>query len=254
MSRKQMLMEQQAKAAYAAQNQMQLQVIQSDFEAYAAEVRKKQNGLLETYKDAPAAACFVALTMEQLDYKGLSEWYGVLGEGAKTSFFGKAVAEKLAALRNLEVGGTAPDFRAATLNGDTVSLYSITGKVKLVDFWASWCGPCRAENPNVRKIYDKYHAAGLEIIGVSLDTKKQDWAKAIRDDKLSWIHVSDLGGWQSELGRLYAVKAVPCTYLLDEHNRVVAKNLRGKGVAEEDRGDNPSIIRRGFQSPQGQGS
>ncbi len=233
MSRKQMLMEQQAKAAYAAQNQMQLQVIQSDFEAYAAEVRKKQNELLETYKDAPAAACFVALTMEQLDYKGLSEWYGVLGEGAKTSFFGKAVAEKLAALRNLEVGGTAPDFRAATLNGDSVSLYGIAGKVKLVDFWASWCGPCRAENPNVRKIYDKYHAAGLEIIGVSLDTKKQDWAKAIRDDKLSWIHVSDLGGWQSELGRLYAVKAVPCIYLLDEHNRVVAKNLRGKALQKK---------------------
>lgn len=231
--RKKLQLEQQAKAAYAAGNQMQLQALQEEFGQFASAMQKKQEALLEEYSDAPAAACFVASAMEQLDYQGLSEWYGKLGETARVSFFGRIVAEKVETLRNLEVGGTAPDFRAATLNGDTISLYGTSGKVKLLDFWASWCGPCRAENPNVRKIYEKYHQAGLEIIGISLDNKKQDWAKAIRDDKLSWVHVSDLGGWQSELGRLYAVKAVPCTYLLDENNRVVAKNLRGKALQKK---------------------
>lgn len=232
-SRRQMQMEQQIKAAYSAQNQLQLQTLQSEFEQYASEAQKKQEDLLRSYKDAPAAACFVATAMGQLDYKGLSELFGMLGEPASASFFGGAVKQRLAELRRLEVGGTAPDFRAATLNGDTVSLYGTEAKLKLLDFWASWCGACRQANPHVRKIYAKYHGAGLEIIGVSLDQQKQAWAKAIRDDKLTWVQVSDLGGWKSRLASLYNVKAVPCTYLLDENNRVVGKNLRGKELQKK---------------------
>ena len=230
--RKKMLIEQQMKSAYAAQNQMQMQALQSEFEKYAAEVQKKQDILLKTYKDAPAAACFVASAMEQMDYKSLQATYDMLGEAARSSFFGQAVNQHLAQLRNLEVGGIAPDFKAATLNGDTVTLYGTQARVKLVDFWASWCGPCRHENPNVRKIYEKYHKAGLEIIGVSLDTKKQEWAHAIREDKLTWINVSDLTQ-NSPIARRYNVKAIPCTYLLDADNRIVAKNLRGKDLQKK---------------------
>lgn len=230
--REKMRIEQQVKAAYASQNQMRLQMLRGEFEKYAGEAQKKQNELLKTYCNEPAAACFLASSMGQMECKALQDAYDGLGEGAKASSFGRSIQQRLEHLLRLEPGGIAPDFKSVTLNGDTVSLYAMQAKVKLVDFWASWCGPCRQENPNVRKIYEKYHADGLEIIGVSLDTKKQDWAKAIRDDKLKWPQVSDLVQ-HSPVAALYAVRGIPCTYLLDADNRVVAKNLRGKELEKK---------------------
>lgn len=109
------------------------------------------------------------------------------------------IAIQLAALKQVEPGSVAPDFKGVTLNGDTLSLHGIKARVKLLDFWASWCEPCRRETPNVRKIYQKYHDKGLEIIGVSLDDKKQEWAKAMKNDKVTWPNVSDLKGKNSEI-------------------------------------------------------
>jgi thiol-disulfide isomerase/thioredoxin len=101
----------------------------------------------------------------------------------------------------------------------------------MIDFWASWCGPCRQENPNVVKLYQQYHAKGFEIIGVSLDKAKEDWVKAIQDDQLSWIHVSDLQYWQNSAARLYGVNAIPQTYLLDKDGKIIAKGLRSEQLA-----------------------
>lgn len=230
--RKQTLLEPQMKAAYASQNQLELESLQKDYEEFMELAQKKREILLKTHSNSPAAACFLAISMEQFDYEPLQKTYDLLGGTAKSSLFGQAISQRLKDLKRLEPGGTAPDFKAVTLNGDTVTLYGIDAKVKLLDFWASWCAPCRAENPNMRKIYAKYHGAGLEIIGVSLDTKKQDWAHAIRDDKLTWVQVSDLMQ-ASPTAVLYNVKAIPCTYLLDENNRVVARNLRGKELQKK---------------------
>jgi len=126
------------------------------------------------------------------------------------------------------VGAKAPDINLPTPDGESLSLYSVKGKVIIVDFWASWCKPCRAENPNMTKLYADYHSKGLEIFGVSLDKDKAAWVKAIADDKLIWSHVSDLKFWQSAAAALYGVSSIPSMFVLDGDHKIIAKNLRGE--------------------------
>lgn len=127
-------------------------------------------------------------------------------------------------------GAVAPDFAQNDPDGKPIKLSELRGKVVLVDFWASWCGPCRRENPNVVKMYNKYKDQGFEILGVSLDKRKDAWLKAIEKDKLTWPHVSDLRGWQNQVAQLYSVTSVPATVLLDREGRIVARNLRGPAL------------------------
>ncbi len=122
----------------------------------------------------------------------------------------------------------APNIILESPNGDTIQLKNLQGNYVLVDFWASWCGPCRNENPNVVKLYNQYHAKGFEIFSVSLDKNKDKWIEAIAKDKLSWKnHGSDLQGWNSAPAQVYQVQSIPATFLLDKTGKVIAKNLRG---------------------------
>lgn len=226
-------MEQEARSAYAQGNQMKLQALQQQFEKILTEVGKKQEELFKIHADSPVTAFVIASGMGQMDYASLKTVYDRLGEQAKKSVYGQAITQQIAAFRQVEPGSVAPDFKGATLNGDSLTLHGIKARVKLVDFWASWCAPCRKENPNVRKIYQKYHEKGLEVIGVSLDEKKQDWAKAMKDDKITWLNISDLKGWKSEIVARYFIKGIPHTILLDENNRIIAKNLRGKELEKK---------------------
>lgn len=125
------------------------------------------------------------------------------------------------------IGAVAPDFTMNDQDGKPIQLSSLRGKVVLVDFWASWCAPCRQENPNVVKVYNEFHPKGFEILGVSLDRTKEDWLKAIADDKLTWMHVSDLQYWQNAAARLYGVNSIPMNFLLDKDGKIIAKGLRG---------------------------
>tara|TARA_B110000008_G_scaffold380_2_gene337 strand:- start:1367 stop:2500 length:1134 start_codon:yes stop_codon:yes gene_type:complete len=127
----------------------------------------------------------------------------------------------------IEVGNFAPNFDAPTPDGQLLNLNDKLGKVTLLEFWASWCGPCRRENPNLVKIYNRYNEKGFEIIGVSLDKSKPQWTRAISDDFLTWSHVSNLQFWQDPIARLYKVRAIPASFILDEKGMIVAKNLRG---------------------------
>jgi thiol-disulfide isomerase/thioredoxin len=130
-------------------------------------------------------------------------------------------------------GVEAPLFAGPTPEGETISLESLRGKVVLLDFWASWCGPCRRENPNVVKLYEKYKEKGFEILGISLDKTKAPWVKAIADDKLTWLHISDLKGWKSKYGGLYGVSSIPQTVLLDDEGKIIARNLRGPALEQK---------------------
>jgi thiol-disulfide isomerase/thioredoxin len=129
---------------------------------------------------------------------------------------------------NAEPGSTAPAFSANTPAGKKLSLKEAMGKVTIVDFWASWCKPCRMENPNVVAMYKEYHAKGLNIIGVSLDKDAVSWKKAIADDNLTWNHVSNLMFWDEPIAKLYGVESIPATFVLDANGKIVAKDLRGE--------------------------
>ena len=125
-------------------------------------------------------------------------------------------------------GFEAPDLVGPTPDGPEYALSKLRGKVVLVDFWASWCGPCRRENPNVVAMYQKYKDKGFEILGVSLDRDAEAWKKAIEMDGLTWKHISDLKGWQSQHARLYSVNSIPATVLVDRDGRIITRNLRGE--------------------------
>ena len=132
--------------------------------------------------------------------------------------------------KSFVTGGDAPDIAMKTPEGELMKLSELRGKVVLVDFWASWCGPCRRENPNVVRVYDKYKAAGFEILGVSLDKTKDKWQAAIEKDGLTWHHVSDLKGWKNEAAQTYGVRSIPHTVLIDKEGKIIARNLRGPAL------------------------
>jgi peroxiredoxin len=140
----------------------------------------------------------------------------------------KALKERVVIMKTVAIGNKAPDFTMNDVNGNPVTLSSKFGpKLLLIDFWAAWCGPCRRENPNVVRIYAEFHKKGFDVFGVSLDQKKEDWVKAIADDKLTWTHVSDLQYWSNSAAKLYAVNSIPSNFILDETGTIIGKNLKG---------------------------
>ena len=140
------------------------------------------------------------------------------------------VAKEVEKLAAFSIGGEAPDFTMNDAEGNPKKLSDFRGQILLVDFWASWCGPCRRENPHVKKLYEKYHDRGFDILGVSLDKDKNRWLGAIEKDNLTWNHVSDLKGWQNEAAKLYGVRSIPETILLDNEGKIIARKLRGPSL------------------------
>lgn len=161
----------------------------------------------------------------------LEEMDSVVGQfdaSLDSSVYVKQLRKNMATWCKVQVGMEAPLFSQADSTGVQVALERFRGSYLLIDFWASWCGPCRAENPNVVAAYNKYHAKGFEILGVSYDKDRAKWIKAIAKDELDWNHVSDLQGWQNATSEVYGIRAIPHSIMLDTNGIIVAKNLRGK--------------------------
>lgn len=220
---------------YQAANgdQAKMQAVQEAYAKLMTDAQAKETELIKANPDSYVSTFVIVSGMGQMEYEQLKERYNLLGEKAKASAQGKAIAAQIAKLESTAIGQIAPNFTITTPEGESISLYDIKGKVKLIDFWASWCGPCRGENPHVVEIYKEYHPKGLEIFGVSLDNNKEAWVKAIADDGLVWKHGSDLKGWQSAPAQLYSVSGIPHTVLLNENNKIIAKNLRGDELKQK---------------------
>lgn len=168
-----------------------------------------------------------------IDYNMVAPLFNGLAVTTKNSKAGTDFAKRLEIAQATLVGAIAPDFTQNDVSGSPVSLSSFKGRYVLIDFWASWCGPCRGENPNVVKAYQQYKDKGFTILGISLDNNKDAWVKAIEHDQLSWTQVSDLKYWNNEVAQQYDIRSIPANLLLDKTGKIIAKNLRGEDLVKK---------------------
>ena len=159
--------------------------------------------------------------------------FNAFSETVKNSQTGKEYAASLNLSKNTSIGAQAAEFIQNDADGKPIALSSFKGKYVLLDFWASWCGPCRQENPAIVRAFNQFKGKNFTILGISLDNKKEAWLKAIENDKLEWTHVSDLKSWKNKVAELYGVKSIPQNFLLDPTGKIIAKNLRGEDLARK---------------------
>ncbi|MFY0483061.1 redoxin domain-containing protein [Flavobacterium sp. PLA-1-15] len=164
---------------------------------------------------------------QDVDIEKIKKIYNGLDASLKSTKPGKAIQTKINNFKVITVGSIAPEFSAPNPDGKVISLKESLGKITIIDFWASWCGPCRQENPSVVALYNEYHPKGLNIIGVSLDKDAAKWKDAIAKDNLTWSHISNLKFWQDPIAELYNVKSIPATFILDANGKIIARDLRG---------------------------
>jgi len=184
-------------------------------------------------KEHPDLAGFYAMSTldPELAEQELIAYVDAIGDQFGDNRTVVSFKEEIEKLKKLAVGQPAPEIVGYTPHNETVKLSDYKGKYTLVDFWASWCVPCRKENPNIVRLYQTYHDKGFEVLGVSLDDNPGSWMRAVADDELEWTNISDLKAWSSDLVLDYRIKAIPASVLVDPQGNILAKNLRGEELS-----------------------
>ncbi|MCS2334033.1 TlpA disulfide reductase family protein [Bacteroides sp. BFG-606] len=195
--------------------------------------RSVQNYMDSTRNDITSTYFFERYLMTNQTLDEVQAFYDNLTDRVKKSAPGVALKQKMEDMQQVNIGGMAPNFELTTPDGKKLSLYDLRGHIVLLDFWASWCGPCLAEVPNLKAIYEKYHGKGLEILGVSLDEKEAAWKGAIERKGLTWQHVSSLKGWKCPVAQRFKVTGIPRMYIIDAQGKIIAQDLRGEKLAEK---------------------
>jgi peroxiredoxin len=170
------------------------------------------------------------LMRNYLSKEEVTKIYNKLDKTMQETNSGKRISAVIFKKNEVKIGEKAPNFSANSPEGKRISLKKTLGKVTIIDFWASWCGPCRKENPNVVALYNEFHAQGLNIIGVSLDKDATKWKEAIAKDGLTWPQISNLKYWDEPIAKMYNVESIPATFILDAKGNIVAKDLRGDAL------------------------
>ena len=195
-------------------------------------IRKQKGEIAKKYiAEHPESAYSLSLVTDRASmggYAGVKSFYDLLGDKIKATPEGKRLTDRLVILKRSAVGEPMLNFTQNNTEGKPVSFSAFKGKYVLVDFWASWCGPCRAENPNVLKAYNSYKNKNFTVVGISLDDKGDNWKKAIKDDGMPWTQLSDLKGWKNEVSTYYGIMGIPSTLLIDPQGIIIAKDLRGE--------------------------
>lgn len=204
--------------------------LEAKLEALRQQRRERSKQYIAAHPESPVSVDLIADMAIIGEYAPLDSLYRQLSPAAQQSAAGARLGKRLDVLKRSAIGQPMIDFTQADVNGKPVRLSDFKGKYVLLDFWASWCGPCRAENPNVLKAYNAFKDKNFTVVGVSLDDKADKWKQAIEHDGMPWIQVSDLKGFRNEVAQQYGIQAIPCSFLIDPQGIIIAKDLRGAAL------------------------
>ena len=204
--------------------------LQAKYLAQKAASDELVKGKIREMGNSIAAVLALQFLDAEAEFSFFEEIANKFNANLPNSSYTKTLVAQVNKMKKLAVGSPAPEISLPNPDGDIITLSSFEGKYVMVDFWAAWCKPCRQENPNVVRMYNQYNSQGFEVLGVSLDRKKDAWVKAIADDGLAWSQVSDLQYFNSEAATTYNISSIPATYLIDPDGNILAKNLRGAAL------------------------